>query len=57
MYCPLSIAGIDPHLKGLSHKIEIGCRWYGYLEMYVKRCRWGFIIFLISLPIYYLLLQ
>jgi hypothetical protein len=42
-----------PQLKGLSHEIEGGCRWYGSLDLYVERCRRRFVIFLSSLSIYY----
>ncbi len=32
-------------LKGLSHEIETGCRWYGCVDLYLEKCRQGLLIF------------
>ncbi len=40
-------------LKGLSHKIERGCRWYGSSDLYVEKCHKKFIIFSSYLSIFY----
>jgi hypothetical protein len=45
-FCALS------HIKELSHDIETG-RWYGcVLDLYLERCRWAFIIFLVAPAIF-----
>ncbi len=40
------------NLKGLSHEIEIGCRWYGCVDLYLERCCWQFINFLVAPSIF-----
>jgi hypothetical protein len=32
-------------LKGLFHEIETSCMWCGSIDLYLERCRRGFIIF------------
>jgi hypothetical protein len=36
-------------LKGSLPKIETGCGWYGYVDLYLERCCGGFIIFSVAL--------
>jgi hypothetical protein len=39
-------------LKGLSHEIEIVCGWYGCVDLYLERCHWRFINFLVAPSIF-----
>jgi hypothetical protein len=51
--CPtLNLSTRMMKLKELSHEIETGCRWYEWIDLYLKRCRWQFINFLIAPSIF-----
>jgi hypothetical protein len=40
------------HIKGTISQIVTGCRWNGCLDLFLERCRWSFIIFLVAPSIF-----